>query len=328
MSDLVLGIFGLLAIIVLILLVIASHKNNGAKLGVGLGLVLLFGGDAFAGVNLTLPGFVNQGGFFKIVIKEDGKVRSEFYAVDFAGGAYRTFLEEGGKHVVFVPVGVAEKIGRIEIAVRKEDGALLAREHIEVKLVDFPKSKKNFQRMPYTKAQLARLKKEQESLKNIYFTEFALIFFGTDLIFRQPLDGEAPRISSEFGAIRKVKVGKDPKIYTVRHYGIDYPVPEGTPVFAAENGMVRFAGNLLGAGNTVIIDHGHGLFSVYEHLSNITVFSGDFARAGAVIAYSGKTGNATGPNLHFGVKLHNVWVDPKYFFARPAELGRSTGGAR
>ncbi len=296
------------------------------KLGIGLIFLLLFGGEAFAGVTLNLPGLTNQGSFFKVAIKEDGRTQSEFYTIDFAGNTYRTFLEEGGKHVVFVPVDVAEKIGRREIAVYKEDrkdASLLTKEDIVSKRVNFPKSGKIFQRPPYTKAQLARLKKEQELLNGIYSKETPEYFFNGDLIFARPLGSEAERVSSEFGAIRKIKVGKDPKIHVVRHYGVDYSVPEGTPVFAVEDGIVRFAGNLLGAGNTVIIDHGYGLFSVYEHLSEAVVRADDLVRMGEMIAYSGKTGNATGTNLYFGVKLHNVWVDPKYFLARSAEIERS-----
>ena len=276
-------------------------------------LVLFFGGDAFAGVTPALPGLASQGGFFKIVIKEDGKTQSEFYTIGFAGSAYKTFLDDGGRHIVFVPVGVDVEPGSREIAVYQGDGVFLTREYIEVKRVNFPKSAKIFQRPPYTKIQLARLKKEQELLKNIYSANLISSFLDADLIFRLPLGGEIPQISSEFGAIRKIKIGKDPKIYIVRHYGVDYPVSEGTHVFAVKSGIVRFAGDLLGAGKTIIMDHGYGIFSVYEHLSTTIVLSGDFVRTGQVIAYSGKTGNATGPNLHFGVKLHNIWVNPKYF---------------
>ena len=277
-------------------------------------LVLFFGGDTFAGVTLALPGVASQGGFFKIAIKEDGKTQSEFYTIGFAGGAYKTFLDDGGRHVVFVPVRVDVEPGRRGIAVYQGDSVFLTREYIEVKRVNFPKSAKIFQRPPYTKRQLARLKKEQELLNDIYFSETQERFFNGDLMFGHPLGDEVLRISSEFGAIRKVKVGKDPKIHIVRHYGIDYPVLEGAPVLAADSGVVKFAGNLLGAGKTIIIDHGYGVFSVYEHLSKTAVKEGDLVSRGEGIAYSGKTGNATGPNLHFGIKLHKVWIDPKYFF--------------
>lgn len=279
--------------------------------------VLLFSTDAFAGITLTLPGQVNQGGFFRVLIKEDGGTNNGFYTVSFAGKAIRTFwAEEENAHVVLIPVGVDEKVGRRELAFYQgtnEAGNVLTKGNIEVKKVNFPKSEKVFKRPPYTKSQLARLEREQALLKNIYTNWTAKQFFHNNLLFSCPLCGELSPASSEFGSIRKVKIGKDPKIYTVRHYGVDYPVSEGTRVFAAENGIVRFSGDLLGAGKTVIVDHGYGLFTVYEHLSKMIVKDGDFVLRGLALAYSGKTGNATGPNLHFGVKLHNVWVDPKYF---------------
>jgi hypothetical protein len=97
---------------------------------------------------------------------------------------------------------------------------------------------------------------------------------------------------------------------TSRHRGVDIRCPEGTEVRAANAGRVVLAGNFYFGGNTVIIDHGAGLFSNYCHLSAILVRNGSLVEKGAVIGRVGSTGRATGSHLHWGFRLHNEPVDP------------------
>jgi murein DD-endopeptidase MepM/ murein hydrolase activator NlpD len=93
--------------------------------------------------------------------------------------------------------------------------------------------------------------------------------------------------------------------------GIDIAVPEGTPVKAAENGVVIYAGDgLKDFGNTVLVRHEDGLVTVYGHASEITVERGDTVRRGQEIARSGLSGNADAPKLHFEVRKNSTPVDP------------------
>lgn len=101
----------------------------------------------------------------------------------------------------------------------------------------------------------------------------------------------------------------------VSHKGIDLAAPTGTPVYAAQDGVVANAGYGVldrSYGNQVFLSHGHGYYTNYAHLSKITVKTGDKVVAGQVIGLCGSTGRSTGPHLHFEVHLGRKWnrVDP------------------
>ena len=98
---------------------------------------------------------------------------------------------------------------------------------------------------------------------------------------------------------------------TIYHSGIDIGVDEGTPVHAADSGVVIYSGSgLTGYGNVVIIDHGNGLSTLYAHNSALLVSEGESVSKGQVVAYSGMTGYATGPHVHFEVRVNGSPTDP------------------
>ncbi len=95
------------------------------------------------------------------------------------------------------------------------------------------------------------------------------------------------------------------------HSGVDFAAPMNTPVFSPAAGVVRLvAGNMYLMGNTLMIDHGLGVQSIFIHLNRITVQEGAYVKQGAVIGRVGKTGRATGPHLHWGVSVGTIPVDP------------------
>ncbi len=97
------------------------------------------------------------------------------------------------------------------------------------------------------------------------------------------------------------------------HGGVDLAAPEGTPVYAADNGKVIFAGEGGGYGWYVILDHCNGFKTLYAHNTALLVSVGDVVDKGARIALSGNTGNSTGPHLHFEVMVNDEKVDPQQY---------------
>lgn len=96
--------------------------------------------------------------------------------------------------------------------------------------------------------------------------------------------------------------------------GINLAVPEGTPIKAADDGVVAYAGNeLKGYGNLVLIRHSNGYVSAYAHARELLVKRGDTIKRGQVIAHAGQTGNVTSPQLHFEIRKGSTPVDPTQF---------------
>jgi len=115
-------------------------------------------------------------------------------------------------------------------------------------------------------------------------------------------------VSSKFGPRTHPITGEKGK----QHNGIDFAADSGTAIYAAESGTVIVAQWMSGYGNTVILDHGNGLWTLYGHIRNggIKVSAGEVVKKGQKIAEVGSTGNSTGPHLHFEVRLNEKPVDP------------------
>jgi murein DD-endopeptidase MepM/ murein hydrolase activator NlpD len=127
----------------------------------------------------------------------------------------------------------------------------------------------------------------------------------------QPLSNkDLDRVSSGFG------YRIDPLYKTVKfHPGLDFTAPQGTPVYATADGVVKVAGNLgNGYGNHIIIDHGYAYNTLYGHLFRLKAKRGQSVKRGEVIGYVGNTGKSTGPHLHYEVIKGKKHLDPIYFF--------------
>jgi murein DD-endopeptidase MepM/ murein hydrolase activator NlpD len=145
------------------------------------------------------------------------------------------------------------------------------------------------------------IKAERERLARVFGV------FGKQQLWVGPfiLPVEGP-ITSQFGTRRSYNGGPA----TSYHEGIDYDAPPGASVLAANDGQVALAEPLTVRGNAVIIDHGFGVHSGYYHLSEINVQEGQQVKKGDVVGKVGDTGLATGPHLHWEIRVHGINVDP------------------
>jgi len=127
-----------------------------------------------------------------------------------------------------------------------------------------------------------------------------------------PVEG---RVGSSFGE-REDPFNGEGKF----HSGIDIEAPYGTPVRAAADGEATGESMGAGYGKQVVLNHGHDLLTVYGHLSAIAVLPGQHVTRGQVIGYVGQSGHATGPHLHYEVRVHNVPVNPHKYLRTTYEL--------
>src|SRR5262245_53164323 len=151
-----------------------------------------------------------------------------------------------------------------------------------------------------SKTDLARANRESKETEGIYAITSNPALFNEPFII--PIAGGEGR---NFGH-RRVFNG-EPR---APHAGADLRATTGTPIHATNRGRVALAKNLFFTGNTVILDHGLGIYSLYAHLSRIDVKRGDVMTNGQIVGLAGATGRVTGPHLHWGMRVQGARVDP------------------
>ena len=147
-----------------------------------------------------------------------------------------------------------------------------------------------------------RAAEDQKKMKAIYDTVTPEVLWNGK--FELPLKGETE--GKNFGR-RRVLNGEARSPHT----GVDFPAATGTPVYAAQAGKVALAENLYFSGNTVVINHGFGIYTLYAHLSEIQVQAGDPVKASQEIGKVGATGRVTGPHLHWGLTVNHAHIDAR-----------------
>ncbi|MDR0321979.1 MAG: M23 family metallopeptidase [Treponema sp.] len=124
------------------------------------------------------------------------------------------------------------------------------------------------------------------------------------------------RRTSQFGT-RRVNLYSDGRRIPSTHAGVDFGAPTGTEVTACGRGMVILSRMRIVTGNTVIIEHAPGVYSIYYHLDSVIAQEGSIVEAGSLIALSGSTGFSTGPHLHWEIRVSTINTDPDAFTGSP-----------
>jgi hypothetical protein len=149
---------------------------------------------------------------------------------------------------------------------------------------------------------IERAEREDKLLKSLWTQQSEKIWQGS---FSLPMGNE---ISTQYGVKRIINKKKESV-----HGGIDIRGREGEDVRASNSGKVVLAEELFFGGNTLLLDHGMGIFTVYMHLSGFNSKVGESVSKGNVIGFVGSTGRSTGPHLHFGIKAQELSVNPVSF---------------
>lgn len=206
------------------------------------------------------------------------------------------FVKENNRLKAFVAVSYFFEKKSFECRFGED---LLAVVSIEPK--DFPSETLNvdMKRVVYSKKDMKRIQKEQNKLNKIYKNYLKGPIFESPFI--SPIEST---ITSYYGTQRVYN-----NVKKSQHLGTDFRAAIGTPIYAANAGKVVLSENLFFTGNTVIIDHGLGLFTIYGHLSVLKAKLGDYIPKQGLVGKAGMTGRVTGPHLHWGVKVHGEWVD-------------------
>ncbi len=206
--------------------------------------------------------------------------------------------------VGLVGVDMQDKPGTHELAVKIKNGErsrtlsyniFVAKKTFRVERLKLPKDK-----VDLDAKSIARWRAEQRHVREALARNSEVRLWQPGFV--KPVNG---RRTGSFGSVRIMNgQARNP------HSGEDIGAPLGTDVAATNDGVVRLTVDHIFSGKGVYLDHGLGFYSMYFHLSEIFVKNGDLVKAGQIIGKVGATGRATGPHLHWGVKLNGARINP------------------
>lgn len=210
--------------------------------------------------------------------------------------------------IAIVGINVREKPGEYNLVINFSDGHKIEKK-LNIIERKFPITKlfltKELKEKGYTPSKIIE---DITTKENLLLREILSIFTPNayfSKVFANPL--EKIKVTGAYGNIRKNEN------LAIQHLGVDLKADINTPVYAINDGAVRFSKELNTYGKTLIIDHGLGIYSLYLHLNKFKVLRGEQVEQGDVIGFSGNTGYSIAPHLHFSVKVNGSSVDPLRF---------------
>lgn len=248
-------------------------------------------GQDRAGIEVS-PLVVLQGGVIRVRSTGAGQTAR------LNGRVIRLFPQQDGGALGLMPIPAAEKPGAYDLQIMGKDGQIVQTTAITVRDAHF--RSQNI----ILNEQLSELKPAPGE------TEEATAFrnaVSSERYWTEPLTAPVTGcVTSPFG-MRRLHNGKATGDY---HAGLDQRSPAGGPIRAATGGVVKIVRQWQLHGNTVAVDHGQGLETIYLHMSKFATTEGAVVHAGDVIGYVGSTGRSTGPHLHWSLYVNGVPVNP------------------
>lgn len=225
--------------------------------------------------------------------------------ITFNGKEVWQLIDKNNQHWAIIGIPLKQKIGKVNYQIDGQDFSFTIKDkaykeqHLTVK--------RKHSNPP--EDQIKRIQKESR-LSKTAFTTFSNI--NKNRVYESFLLPTQGPISSPFGLKRFFnEQARRP------HSGIDIAAPRGSDIIAPADGKVILTGDFFFNGNSIFIDHGQGLITLYCHMDQLESKIGDTVKAGDVIGKVGSTGRATGPHLHWTVSLNNSRIEPLLFLAQP-----------
>lgn len=275
-----------------------------------IGAIFIYGTAAKSNLLLKADVFISSDNLFQadtllVVVKNE--------ANEIAGNLGRVKLhffrnEDNKDWVAIVGMPVNKNPGNYKLAINVA-GKTPFQKDIKVSKKDFPVKSMvitpKLSQKGYTAEKIINTIKKEENKK----LNAVLGIINPKAYFKKPFAYPLSEIKivGDYGEIRKHKN------YQIQHLGVDLKAPMNTPIYAINNGEIVFESNLPDYGNTLIIDHGLGVYSIYLHLSDFKMKIKDMAKQGDLIGLSGDSGYAIVPHLHFSVKVRGDSLDPLKF---------------
>ena len=287
------------------------------------------GGPVISRVQGPASGTDAYAGFKALIHYGNGTISPGFTGFPVPGGSglgegdYRDFVSiEGlasplharrdiadGAVMFLLGVPVDAPVGSALIVVSGPDGTTVTEFRTQVSKCDFRRDDIRLNEA------LTSLMVDQDPLKDEQARRYLALIGTTNTTavfmnqgFIRPVAGE--RRTSLFGDIRRYIYADDGTAWSI-HNGVDYGYPTGTPVWAAARGRVALAEDRIVTGNTVVIEHLPGIYTIYMHLSRMDVRVGDMVEREQALGTIGATGLATGPHLHWELRISGVACDPE-----------------
>lgn len=260
---------------------------------------------------MTVPTFVDaaeaaptrlkQGEVVVLTVSVDPKLGPP--VGEFGGGSFLLYSTgQEGRYAVLLGADMQQKPGVYDFIIRSDQGAVQEPIRIEILAAEFGIQELNLpqDQVELDAETLARVKWEQEKILSVMSGVRPDRLWNGGFI--PPVEG---RIQNRFG-FRRI-INGEPRS---PHSGEDISASKGTPVLAANDGVVVYTADQFFSGKSVVVDHGLGLFTMYFHLDSIEADQGAGIKKGQRLGTVGASGRATGPHLHWGARLNGARVNP------------------